>query len=78
MKTVTVRWEVEDGYVGKSRPQQFEMTIDPDDFADDMDDLDIEDIIYRRAEDDFESKINFFVNNSAEVIAAIREHLNNA
>jgi hypothetical protein len=73
-----VRWECEDGYVGKSRPQT--CTIDIDDMAESCTTED-EAAKYLQAEvqTDFENKISTTIRNHDEVIEewrARRERLN--
>lgn len=69
MSKIKVRWEVEDGYAGGSRPQIF--TIDPDDFDDDADEREISERLMEIVQDEFEQRISWFMKNESEVIAAV-------
>lgn len=73
--TFTANWEVEDGYVGKSRPQHAE--IDLDEFEEDMNDEDIEGMIWDMVQRDFDQKITYYVSNISEVVSAVKEYLRN-
>lgn len=63
-------WEVEDGYVGPSRPQRTEIYLS--DFEDDMTDTDIENMIYDAVKEDFEQKISYFIQNMSDVVEYIK------
>ncbi|MCP4113820.1 MAG: hypothetical protein GY737_00165 [Desulfobacteraceae bacterium] len=71
MSKIEVRWEVEDGYVGKSRPQSCE--IDSEDISLDGDKEDMMDQVYDEVNDDFANKISFYVANFDEVYEALLE-----
>ena len=55
MKDFYVQYEIEDGYVGKSRPQYF--TINTGDLYEDMDEDDIREVYRSAVTDDFQEKI---------------------
>jgi hypothetical protein len=69
---VTVRWEVEDGYVGGSRPQRTHVPLA--DFDEEMDDGDIANMIEDYVRADFEQNISWEINNEDEAIRVIRKH----
>ena len=54
-----VRWEVEDGYVGKSRPQYTE--IDDEELEDYPEGEERENFINECIQDDFDQKISFSI-----------------
>ena len=56
MKMVKVSWEAEDGYCGKSRPQEFEFNYS-DWISNDAELPEIEQALGRALDEDFESKI---------------------
>lgn len=69
-----VRWSVDDGYVGKSRPQYTNISLE--EIPDDIEDLEslmeyVNDYIY----EDFISRISFGVEDAEELIAAWRKRL---
>jgi len=66
MATVTVRWEIEDGYVGGSKPQSFE--IDTDDFDED---LDILNQLYDFTQEQFDNTISWYIQNEDEVVRVV-------
>ena len=66
MATVTVRWEVEDGYAGKSRPQSFE--IDTDDFDEGVDILNQ---LYDFTQEQFDNTISWYIQNEDEVVRVV-------
>lgn len=51
-----VRYEVEDGYVGKSRPQFFK--IDSSEIEDDMGDEELSELYHDMVQNDFDQKIS--------------------
>ncbi len=51
-----IKWEVEDGYVGKSRPQYLEI---PDEDLEDMDEDEKQSYIEDSVKNDFENKVSF-------------------
>lgn len=61
-----VRYEVDDGYVGKSRPQKF--SIDESDIEDDMTEGDLRKFYQEQIDDDFERRIFAFGENEDEFI----------
>ena len=64
---IRIRWEVEDGYAGKSRPQH--TVFDTDDVSADDDEWNSysedekEAIIRDAVQDDFDNKISFVIND---------------
>lgn len=52
-----IRWEVEDGYAGKSRPHYTEI---PDEELEDMTDQEQEDFIEEWVSEEFAKKISFY------------------
>lgn len=52
-----IRWEVEDGYAGKSRPHYTEI---PDEELEDMTDQEQEDFIEQWVSEEFAKKISFY------------------
>ena len=52
-----IRWEVEDGYAGKSRPHYTEI---PDEELGDMTEQEQEDFIEQWVSDEFANKISFY------------------
>ena len=70
---VTVVWEVDDGYVGGSRPQTTE--IDLDEFDADMSDITIIRMIEDYIQEDFLQRVTWEVTNESEVIDEIRDAL---
>ena len=52
-----IRWEVEDGYAGKSRPHYTEI---PDEELEDMTDQEQEDFIEQWVSEEFANKISFY------------------
>lgn len=71
--SIKVRWEVDDGYCGGSRPQTF--TVDPSDFEDDMDEREIGDRLAEIVQDEFLQRISWFIKNESEVIEAVKAAL---
>lgn len=51
-------YEVDDGYIGDSRPQYF--TIDVDDIEDDMDEEALRELFYQAMEEDFQQRISCY------------------
>jgi hypothetical protein len=75
VKEINIHWEVEDGYVGKNRPQHLRLTTD--DFED-FGDATLEEIkeeIEKYVQDDFEEKISFYVGSLDHLAEQILEEL---
>ena len=72
MSKVQLIWEVEDGYVGKSRPQYTEIYMD--EFSEDQSDEEIDKQLDCIVEGAFTTSIYPFAKNKEEVIAAIRRY----
>lgn len=66
-----IRWEVEDGYVGKSRPQRLELDDD------ELRECESEDELMALLEDavkgDFDNKISWALSNWDEIVGNWRE-----
>ncbi len=65
-----VRWEVEDGYVGKSRPQSFELNLE--ELIDG--DYEIEDAmsqVHDEVQEEFVNRITWCFSNYDEVLAEV-------
>ena len=73
MATVTVRWEIEDGYVG-NRPQEFE--IDLDDFSGTNEGA-ILDTLHGYCEEEFNNQVTWYCNNEDEIVRVVQRHLKN-
>jgi len=70
----TVEWEVEDGYVGKSRPHN--LRISSDDLDDcDEDEIEIESILWELVQSDFENKISWYIKNKDEFMMWAKEKI---
>jgi len=69
-----LRYEIEDGYVGGSRPQYVD--IYAEDFEDDMDEEDIREMIEDLAHEDMIERVSATVNNLGEAVAWVSEILN--
>lgn len=65
-----VKYEVEDGYMGGSRPQSFR--INSDLLTEEMTDDEIERSLYEATQEDMLQKISPVVNNSDEFVAWAR------
>lgn len=61
-----VCYEIEDGYVGKSRPQHFNFYAS--DLEDDFEEENIEMILEECTQTDFENKISWYITNKDEFI----------
>lgn len=70
---IQVNWEVEDGYVGKSRPQT--TNISPEDFDPDMTELEIEHLVWDMVDDNFRETIMPDISNMDEVVEQIQAAL---
>jgi len=70
---VEIRWEVEDGYVGKSRPQSFE--VDLDEFEDDMTHDEIVERVCEATDEDMANKVSYCFSNFDEFVEVIKRHL---
>lgn len=53
-----VRWEVEDGYAGKSRPQETEV---PDEELEELDEKERKELIWEYVQDDFDQRISWCI-----------------
>lgn len=69
--TITVRWEVEDGYAGKARPQS--TRIELEDFEDLSDD-EIARLLEECIQEDFEQSISWGIDMD-KAVAAIKDGL---
>lgn len=66
MSKIEVRWTVDDGYVGKARPQQFK--LDLADFADCETEDEARQLIYDNVQDVFEQRISWSISNEEDII----------
>jgi len=72
MSKLQIRWEVEDGYVGKSRPQRTSISID--ELIDNCEtEKDVLDYINDDVKSDFEQRISYFVTNDDEIVEAWKQ-----
>ncbi len=67
---IEVRWAVEDGYVGKSRPQKFD--LDPEDFEGCESDGDYEQVLDIAIQEEFANRISWYASNYTDVIEAAK------
>lgn len=58
-----ITWQVEDGYVGKSRPQYTEI---PDEDLEGMTEEEKEDYIYQWIQQDFDDKISWVITRRSD------------
>jgi len=70
---VTVRWEIEDGYVGKARPQTTKIPLE--EFEEDMSDSDILNLVEEYVEEDFRNTVFYGIVNEDEVVLVVQAHL---
>lgn len=63
-----VRWQVDDGYVGGSRPHYLEVPLD--EFQHCTTEQEVRDVLDEIVRDDFDQRIGFVINNEAEVVEA--------
>ena len=55
---IRITWEVEDGYVGKSRPQHYTLTpFEVEEYNECEDDEDRQDLLNQIVQDEFDNKI---------------------
>ncbi|UQS95260.1 hypothetical protein Pam5_44 [Pseudanabaena phage Pam5] len=66
MAKFTVKWQPADGYVGRSRPQEFE--IASEDFEGDDDQRYLEELFFERLEEEFRQKVQPEAENFDEFI----------
>lgn len=71
-KSIEVKWEVSDGYIGGDRPQYSSIYLD--DISPDSTDEEIVQYIYESVQEDFEQKCHPEVRNMDDVIEQIRAH----
>lgn len=67
-RKIKVKWQASDGYVGGSRPQSFK--VDPEDYKG-MTASEIRDAIYEVAQEDFEQKVSWELDDQQGVILEI-------
>jgi hypothetical protein len=72
MSKVTVNWEVEDGYMGKSRPQSFDMDLEDFEGCEDHDDY--EKALDVAVQEEFNNNISWFAANYNDVIERAKRH----
>ncbi|MGM4987384.1 hypothetical protein [Tardiphaga sp. 841_E9_N1_2] len=66
------KYEVADGYVGKSRPQSLVIRPEDIDVSPNMTDEQLEEALYEMVEEDMQQKISADVDNAAEFVAWAR------
>ena len=66
---IKVRWEVDDGYAGGSRPQM--CAVELDDFQHCDDESAVRDQLSEIIQDEFTNRISWFMKNEDEVVALI-------
>jgi len=73
MAKITIRYHIEDGYAGGSRPQSFD--VESSDFGDldDLDDTQISDQIVEMANEDMRQRFGVSINNLDEAIAEVKD-----
>ena len=72
-KEFKVRWEVGDGYAGKSRPQSFQ--ISADDLNADMTVDDIRKMLIDITQEQFEQTVCWYLNNDDEFLEWAQERI---
>jgi hypothetical protein len=70
MSKVTVRWQVDDGYVGGTRPQRTQ--VDTEDFQHCKTEEDVRNVLDEIIEEEMRTRIGFSVSNEDEVLEAWR------
>lgn len=75
MEKFQCRYEIEDGYAGKSSPQYFD--IYESDIEDDMDETDLESMFDELMQDDFYQNIYPYEKNKDEFIEWAKEIIEN-
>lgn len=65
---IEVRWQVEDGYCGKSRHQNFD--LDLEDFAGCESEVEYEHVLDGAVQEEFENRIAWRCDNYEDIIAA--------
>jgi hypothetical protein len=66
MEHFRITWEVDDGYVGKSRPQQ--CFIEENDIEEDMTEEDLRELFSTVIQDSFEQKVNPVSDDESEFL----------
>lgn len=71
MSKISIRWSVDDGYIG-NRPHTTE--LDTDDFDDDMTDEQLQEEIERAVQEDYDNNIRFSISDDSlsSAIAVIK------
>lgn len=70
-ETITVSWEVEDGFAGPSRPKSSDISMDI--VEDHMSDGDLEVALDSEVRDSFKEQIDFFITNEDQALDWMRE-----
>lgn len=70
---VAFTYQVDDGYIGGSRPQR--MSIDIDELPDDSDMSDVRDYVERAIQEDFNQKISWSCESLDDVVSQLHEAL---
>jgi len=72
MSKLKIRWEVEDGYIGKSRPLSTSISVD--ELIENCEtEEEVLDYINEEVKSDFEQRISYCVMNDSEILEAWRE-----
>jgi hypothetical protein len=74
-ETIEIKYEAEDGYVGKSRPQGFSFDLEDIEYCDSIYEAMVE--IERAVEEDFQRKIRWTITNYDDVEDKVTEYLKN-
>jgi hypothetical protein len=72
-----IRWQVEDGYCGGSRPQRFNINLE-NFVEDDMNESEIWEEVCLLVEEEFRQCISWSIKNEGDIRAAIRKSLSEA
>jgi hypothetical protein len=72
-ETIEIKYEVEDGYVGKSRPQGFTFDLFDIIYCDSVYEAMVQ--IEAAVEEDFRNRITWFIKNYHEVESKVEEYL---
>lgn len=67
---VEVSWYVDDGYVGKTRPQHTDIALC--DIEDDMTDEEIEGFVLSVVQEEFEVNVSFEVEHLSQVVSELK------
>lgn len=68
--SILVRWEIEDGYTGSSRPQSFR--VDAEDFQHCVTDADFAQVLSEITQEEFAQKVSFVIKREEDTLAEIK------